>query len=296
MQKIGFIGLGIMGKPMAKNLLKAGYSLTVYDIVDASVQELKAAGATAAATCKEVAETSDLVITMLPNSPHVMQAVCGENGVLEGAKPGTILVDMSSIAPIASQKIEKECAQKGVKMLDAPVSGGEPKAVDGTLSIMVGGEQAIFDKVQDILKVMGGSVTLCGDIGAGNTTKLANQIVVAINIAGLSEALVLGKKAGVSPEAIYKAIRGGLAGSTVMDAKAPMMLSGNFAPGFRINLHIKDLGNVIDTGHEVGAPLPLSTSVMEMMQWLKANGKDTLDHSALVQYYEYLAETDVRSE
>ena len=179
-------------------------------------------------------------------------------------------------------------------MLDAPVSGGEPKAIDGTLAIMVGGKQELFDKVKDILAVMGASVTLCGGIGAGNTTKLANQIIVAANIAAVGEALILGKKAGVEPEAIYKAIRGGLAGSTVMDAKAPMMMDGNFKPGFRINLHIKDLTNALDTGHDVGAPLPLTAAVMEMMQWLKASGYEGEDHSSLVRYYEYLSKADVR--
>ena len=292
--KIGFIGLGIMGRPMSKNLIKAGYSLTVYDVDTAGVQELAAAGAKAAKSSAEVAANSDIVITMLPNSPHVKTAVCGEGGVLEGAKAGLILVDMSSIAPLASKEIAEACTQKGVKMLDAPVSGGEPKAVEATLSIMVGGDSQVFEQVKEILSKMGSSVTLCGEIGAGNTTKLANQIVVAVNIAALGEALVLGKKAGVEPEAIYNAIRGGLAGSTVMDAKAPMMLEGNFNPGFRIALHIKDLNNVIDTGHGVGSPLPLTNAVMEMMQWLKANGKDALDHSALVQYYENLAGTDVR--
>lgn len=292
--RIGFIGLGIMGKPMAKNLIKAGYDLKVYDIITASVDEVVAAGATRGENNADVAKDSEIVITMLPNSPHVKTAVLGENGILEGAKPGTILVDMSSINPIASKEICAEMEKKGCFMLDAPVSGGEPKAIDGTLAIMVGGKQELFDKVKDILAVMGASVTLCGDIGAGNTTKLANQIIVAANIAAVGEALILGKKAGVEPEAIYKAIRGGLAGSTVMDAKAPMMMDGNFKPGFRINLHIKDLTNALDTGHDVGAPLPLTAAVMEMMQWLKASGYEGEDHSSLVRYYEYLSKDDVR--
>ncbi len=292
--RIGFIGLGIMGKPMAKNLIKAGYDLKVYDIMAAAVDEIVAAGATRGENNADVAKDSDIIITMLPNSPHVKTAVLGENGILEGAKPGTILVDMSSINPIASKEICAEVEKKGCYMLDAPVSGGEPKAIDGTLAIMVGGKQELFDKVKDILAVMGASVTLCGGIGAGNTTKLANQIIVAANIAAVGEALVLGKKAGVEPEAIYKAIRGGLAGSTVMDAKAPMMMDGNFKPGFRINLHIKDLTNALDTGHDVGAPLPLTAAVMEMMQWLKASGYECEDHSSLVRYYEYLSKDDVR--
>ncbi len=292
--RVGFIGLGIMGKPMAKNLIKAGYELKVYDIMTAAVDEVVAAGAKRGENNADVARDSEVVITMLPNSPHVKTAVLGENGVLDGAKPGTILVDMSSINPIASQEICAEVEKKGCFMLDAPVSGGEPKAIDGTLAIMVGGKQELFDQVKDILAVMGASVTLCGNIGAGNTTKLANQIIVAANIAAVGEALVLGKKAGVEPEAIYKAIRGGLAGSTVMDAKAPMMMDGNFKPGFRINLHIKDLTNALDTGHDVGAPLPLTAAVMEMMQWLKASGYEGEDHSSLVRYYEYLSKADVR--
>lgn len=287
--KIGFIGLGIMGKPMAKNLIKAGYDLKVHDILDAAVEEVVSAGAKRGLNGADVAKESDIVITMLPNSPHVKQAVLGKEGVIEGARPGTILVDMSSISPIASREICSEMEKRGCFMLDAPVSGGEPKAIDGTLAIMVGGRQDIFDKVKDILGFMGSSVTLCGGIGAGNTTKLANQIIVAANIAALGEALILGKKAGVDPEAIFKAIRGGLAGSTVMDAKAPMMIAGNFKPGFRINLHIKDLLNALDTGHDVGAPLPLTSMVMEMMQWLKASGYETEDHSSLVRYYEYLS-------
>lgn len=293
--KIGFSGLGIMGKPMAKNLLKAGHSLTVYDIAAGPVAELTAAGATAAQSNADAARGSELIITMLPNSPHVREAVLGENGVLEGMDNGAILVDMSSISPIASREICAAVEQKGCFMLDAPVSGGEPKAIEGTLAVMVGGRQDIFDRLKDVLGVMGASVTRCGDIGAGNTTKLANQIIVAANIAALGEALVMGKKAGVEPEDIFKAIRGGLAGSTVMDAKAPMMLEGRFAPGFRIQLHIKDLANALDTGHSVGAPLPLTASVMEMMQWLKASGYEAEDHSALVRYFEHLARIDIRS-
>ncbi len=294
MEKIGFIGLGIMGKPMSRNLLKAGYELTVYNTSEAAVREIAACGAKPAANASEVAQNSDVVITMVPNSPQVKQAVLGKNGVLEGARPGTIIVDMSSINPIASREICAEAEKHGCEMIDAPVSGGEPKAIDGTLSIMCGGKREVFDRVKGILGVMGSSVTYCGGIGAGNTTKLANQIIVAVNIAALSEALTLGGKAGVDPEAIFQAIRGGLAGSTVMEAKAPMILSGDFKPGFRIALHIKDLNNVLEAGHNVGAPLPLTASVMEMMQWLRAQGLDTLDHSAIVKYYEYLAGTEVR--
>jgi 2-hydroxy-3-oxopropionate reductase len=292
--KIGFIGLGIMGKPMAKNLLKAGYSLVVNDINKEAVAEVVASGATEAASAKEVAQQSDVVITMLPNSPHVQTVVLGEGGVIEGAKEGLIVVDMSSISPIVSREVAAELAKKGVVMLDAPVSGGEPKAIDGTLAIMVGGPEETFKVVEPILQVMGSSVTLVGEIGSGNTTKLANQIMVAANIAGMSEALVLATKANVDPEKVFKAIRGGLAGSTVLDAKAPLVLEGNFKPGFRIDLHIKDLQNAIDTASSVKTPTPISNSVIEMMRALSSDGKGSDDHGGLVQWYEKEAGIKVR--
>lgn len=292
--KIGFIGLGIMGKPMSKNLLKKGYDLTVCDVVPAAVEEVVACGAKSASTPKEVAAVTDIIITMLPNSPQVKQVVLGENGVIEGARPGTIIVDMSSIAPLVSREVAEKLASIGVEMLDAPVSGGEPKAIDGTLSVMVGGKQDVFDKCYDILKAMAGSVVLTGSIGAGNVTKLANQIIVALNIAAMSEALVLATKTGVEPELVYQAIRGGLAGSTVLDAKAPLVMDRKFAPGFRINLHIKDLMNVLDTAHEVGVPLPLTASVMEMMQALKVDGMGDCDHGSLIRHYEKLAQIEVK--
>jgi 2-hydroxy-3-oxopropionate reductase len=291
---IGFIGLGIMGKPMAKNLLKAGYSLLVYDVVAASVTELVNAGAKAGSSPKDVASQCDIVVTMLPNSPHVKTVVLGGNGVIDGAKPGTIVVDMSSIAPLASREIAEALAKKGIEMLDAPVSGGEPKAIDGTLSVMVGGKQAIFDKVKDLLLKMAGSVVLCGDIGAGNVTKLANQVIVALNIAAMSEAFVLATKAGVDPEKVFDAIKGGLAGSTVLNAKAPMVLAGNYKPGFRIELHIKDLQNALDTAHGTGTPVPLTSQVMEFMQAMKVDGKAGEDHGGLIQFYEKMAGIKVR--
>ncbi|WP_305074649.1 2-hydroxy-3-oxopropionate reductase [Propionivibrio sp.] len=291
--KIGFIGLGIMGRPMAKNLLKAGYSLVVYDIFAPS-GDLVALGAEAAASNKDVAARSDVIITMLPNSPHVREAVLGENGVLDGAKAGTILVDMSSIAPAASQEICAAAKAKGVVMLDAPVSGGEPKAIDGTLAIMVGGDEAAFATVKPILEKMGSSVVRVGDIGAGNVTKLANQIVVALNIAAVSEAFVLATKAGVNPQAVFDAIKGGLAGSTVMNAKVPMILDGNFKPGFRIELHIKDLQNALDTAHDLHVPVPLTAGIMEIMQALKIDEMGACDHSAVVRHYEKLAKVEVR--
>jgi 2-hydroxy-3-oxopropionate reductase len=292
--KIGFIGLGIMGKHMSKNLLKAGYDLVVCDVVQAAVQEAVAAGAKAGATPKDVAEQSDIIITMLPNSPQVKQVVLGEDGVIKGAKKGAVVVDMSSIAPLVSREVAQKLAEKGIEMLDAPVSGGEPKAIDGTISVMVGGKKAVFDKCYPVMKAMAGSVVLTGDIGAGNITKLANQIIVAINIAAVSEAMVLASKAGVEPELVYQAIRGGLAGSTVLDAKAPLMMDRKFNPGFRINLHIKDLNNVLETSHEIGVPLPLTAAVMEMMQALKVDGMGDADHGSLVRYYEKMANTEVK--
>ncbi|MCD8349512.1 MAG: 2-hydroxy-3-oxopropionate reductase [Planctomycetaceae bacterium] len=292
--KIGFIGLGIMGKPMVLNLLKAGHEIVALDHHQENIDIVVKAGAKAAATPTLVAAASDLVITMLPNSPQVKTAVLDEDGVLAGAKPGMILIDMSSIAPLASQEIEKACAAKGVKMLDAPVSGGEPKAIDGSLSIMVGGDKAVFDQVKDdVLLKVGASAVYCGTIGAGNTTKLANQVIVAANIAAVAEALTLAKKAGVDPQLVFEAIRGGLAGSTVMNAKAPMMIASDFTPGFRINLHIKDLQNAIDTGHDVGSPLPLSAQVMEMFQTLRADGAGADDHSALAKWYAKVSGTKI---
>jgi 2-hydroxy-3-oxopropionate reductase len=282
-----------MGKPMVKNLLKAGHELVVYDIVDTCVNEAVKAGAKAAVSSKEVAECCTLIITMLPNGPDVKEVVCGKNGILEGVKEGSVIVDMSSIAPGVAQEIYKTCAEKGVKMLDAPVSGGEPKAIDGTLSIMVGGEKAVFDEVYDILMTMGASAVLCGSIGAGNTTKLANQIIVALNIAAVSEALTLSTKAGLEPEKVFDAIKGGLAGSTVMNAKLPMMIAGNINPGFKIDLHIKDLDNALDTAHEIGSPLPFTAQVMEIMQNLSAEGLGQKDHSAIAKYYEKLCGTSI---
>ena len=285
--KIGLIGLGIMGKPMAKNLLKAGYELVVNDRNQASIDEVVAAGASYA-TQAEIGESCDVVLTMLPNSPQVKEVMLGDDGVAAHMKAGSTFIDMSSINPVASKEIAAVLEAKGIDMLDAPVSGGEPKAIDGTLSFMVGGKQEVFDKYKDLLGAMGASVVRCGDVGAGNTTKLANQIIVACNIQALAEALTLAQKAGVDPELVFQAIRGGLAGSTVMEAKAPMMIAGNDKPGFKIDLHIKDLNNALDCAHAVGSPLPMTASVQEVLQWLHNNGKGQADHSAIAQYYEKL--------
>jgi len=293
-EQIGFVGLGIMGKPMARNLMQAGYALTVYDIVGEPVEELATEGAKPAASSAEVAATTDKIITMLPDSADSERAILGPNGVLEGAKPGSIVIDMSSISPIVSQKIAAECARQGVAMLDAPVSGGEPGAINGTLAIMVGGPQEIFDQCVDLLRVMGGNVALTGEVGAGNTTKLANQIIVALNITALSEALVLAQKAGVDPEKVFQAIRGGLAGSAVMEAKGPMMLDRNFQAGFRIRLHQKDLRNVLQAAQELNVPLPATALVQQMLGALVNAGESEADHSAILHFVENLADIEVK--
>ena len=286
--KIGFIGLGIMGKPMAKNLLKGGYTdLLVNNRSQAPVEELVACGAKAA-TKEEIGRECDVVFTMLPNSPQVKEVMLGEDGVAQYMKAGAILIDMSSINPVASKEIAAALEERGVEMLDAPVSGGEPKAIDGTLSFMVGGKQELFDQYKPVLESMGASVVRCGEIGAGNTTKLANQIIVACNIQALAEALTLAKKAGVDPQLVFEAIRGGLAGSTVMNAKAPMMIEGNDKPGFKIDLHIKDLNNALDCAHSVGAPVPMTAAVQEVLQWMHSHEGGQKDHSAIAQYYEFL--------
>lgn len=289
--KIGFIGLGIMGRPMAANLLKAGYEVVVRNRSAAAEEELRALGATVAGSPREVAAQSDVVITMLPNSPDVRLVCLGEGGIIEAAREGLVVVDMSSIAPTAAREVGEALAAKGVTMLDAPVSGGEPGAVAGTLSIMAGGDRATFDRVRDVLLAMGRSAAYVGPLGAGNIAKLANQTVVAVNIAVLGEALVLARLSGVDPAAVLEAIKGGLAGSNVMNAKGPMILGGDFRPGFRVDLHVKDLDNVLATGHGVHAPLPLTAAVREMLSSLGADGHGSDDHSALVTYFEKLGNT-----
>lgn len=286
--KIAFIGLGIMGKPMALNLLKAGHELRVFDFNKAAVEEVKAAGAVACESSVATVEGVDAVITMLPNSPHVKSVMLENDKVAEHMPKTATFIDCSSISPIASREIAEELSKLGIDMLDAPVSGGQPKAVDGTLAFMVGGKQETFDKFKDVLAAMGSSVVLCGNVGAGNVTKLCNQTIVAVNIAVLAEALQMGQMCGVEPQKIFEAIKGGLAGSTVMNAKAPMMMDQNFKPGFRIDLHIKDLNNVVDAAKAVDAPIPLTQSVLEMMKILHKDGDGVCDHSALLKYYQKL--------
>lgn len=291
---IGFIGLGIMGKPMASNLLGAGYSLRVYDINSEAVEGLTKKGATACKSIAEVAAACSTIITMLPNSPHVKQVVLGEGGVIHHAAPGTLVVDMSSIAPDSSKEIDAALREQGMRMLDAPVSGGEPKAQDGSLAIMVGGAQSDFEEAKPLFDILGGSAMLIGPIGSGNTCKLTNQIIVALNIAALAEGLLLAQKAGADVQKVFEAIKGGLAGSTVMNAKAPMMIDGNYTPGFKIDLHIKDLNNALETAQTSGAPLPLTAEVMQILQAVKLDGEGQSDHSALVKYYEKIGNTKIR--
>jgi len=288
---IGFIGLGIMGRPMAKNLLKAGYSPSVYDINADAVKEVAADGAKACSSIAEAVRDSQIIITMLPDSPQVEDVILGEGGVCDNAKPGALVVDMSSIAPQSAIKVAAALGEKGVRMIDAPVSGGEPKAIDGTLAIMVGGKQADFDEAMPLFDVLGGSALLVGEIGSGNICKLTNQMIVAINIAALSEGLFLAKKAGADPAKVFEAIKGGLAGSTVMNAKAPMMLDGNFTPGFKIDLHIKDITNAMQTAQANNMPIPLTATTMQFMQAIKLDGLGQSDHSALAKFYEKISGT-----
>ena len=293
-KKIGFIGLGIMGKPMALNLINAGHTLTVNDLNQAAVKTLVDAGATAAKSAKEVAENSEVIITMLPASKHVQFVVQGENGILAGAKKGSIIIDMSSITPTVSKALAEEAAEKGVGFLDAPVSGGETGAINGTLAIMVGGKEDIFESAKPVLYDMGKAVTLVGDSGCGVTAKLANQIIVNLNIAAMSEALVLAAKAGIDIDKMYQAIRGGLAGSAVLDAKVPLILERNFVPGGTMAINMKDITNVMDTAHDIDVPLPLSSHLLEIFHALKADGKIMDDHGGIVQYYEKLANVEVK--
>ncbi|WP_340016498.1 2-hydroxy-3-oxopropionate reductase [Paenibacillus sp. FSL K6-1318] len=292
-KRIGFIGLGIMGRPMSLNLIRAGYDVSVYDINQTAVMSLADAGARGAASPKEVAEHSDVIFTMLPNSEHVRTVITSEQGVLAGANTGSIIIDMSSISPVVSKELAQLVSKSGLYMLDAPVSGGEPKAIDGTLAIMVGGNEMIFESVKEVLQVVGQDVTRVGDNGSGATAKLANQIIVNLNIAAMSEALVFAAKAGIDVEKMYQAIRSGLAGSAVLDAKVPLILDRNFVAGGRIDINLKDMTNVMETAHDIGVPLPLSSQLLEIFHALKIDGKAADDHGGIVQYFEKLAGVEV---
>ncbi len=292
---IGFIGLGIMGRPMARNLLKAGHALVVHNRSQGAVQELVGLGAKAADSPAAVARAAgDLIITMLPNSPDVEQVALGPRGLAEAVRAGQILADMSTISPIVSQKVGAALAARGVRMLDAPVSGGEKGAIDGTLSIMVGGEPAVFQAVLPVFQAMGKTITHLGALGAGGFTKLANQIIVAVNLTALAEALTLAAKAGLDIELTLKALGGGLAGSRCLDQKTPNYLAHEFKPGFKIDLHYKDLGLIDDAARALGVPLPTTAVVRELFSTARAHGRGGLDHSGILTVVEDLAKVQVK--
>jgi 2-hydroxy-3-oxopropionate reductase len=291
----GFVGLGIMGRPMLNNLLKAGHTVVAYGRNAAKLDACVSDGAQRGASNSDVGARASIVITMLPDGPDVEEVVLGANGILAGSKPGSLIVDMSSINPLVSQQIAAACAAKGVDFLDAPVSGGEPKAIEGTLAIMVGGSEEVFRKAEPLLKCMGSSVTLTGPVGAGNTTKLANQIMVACNIAAMGEALALATRCGLNPEVVVNAIKGGLAGSAVLNAKAPMLIARNFKPGFKIRLHQKDLRNALQTAETNRVFLPITALVQQMLSSLIADGKGELDHSAIATFVEEASHIEVKS-
>ena len=291
----GFIGLGIMGKPMAKNLLKAGFPVVVYDRSKGPVEELVKEGAISADSAKGVAERAGMIITMLPDSPDVREVILGKNGVIEGVKVGSVVIDMSSINPLVTQEIARRLKEKGVQMLDAPVSGGETGAIQGTLAIMVGGEKKVFEDCLEIFRAVGKNIVHVGGIGAGGYVKLVNQIIVAFNIAAVGEAFSLGVKAGLDPKVIYQAIRGGLAGSQILESKAPMIFGRNFKPGFKVKLHLKDLNNALSTAKALGVPLPFSSLVQQIFISLMAEGRGEEDHSALATFFEKIARVEIKS-
>lgn len=293
MERIGFIGLGIMGAPMAENLLKAGVSLAVYDLNPKAVARLTAQGAQSMAP-QELGKTCDIVFTILPNG-GIVDSVLFDNGVVTAMAPGSLVVDMSSVTPAESRSFHQRLAQRNIGFLDAPVSGGEPKAIDGTLAFMVGGEQAQFQRAEPFFQAMGDSWLLVGGPGCGSITKLSNQVIVNLTIAAVSEALVLATKAGADPEKVFLAIRGGLAGSQVLEAKAPMMLARNVTPGGKISINLKDIKNVMSSAHAMDVPLPMTAQLLEIMQSLKVSGHLEEDHSAIIRYFEGLAGVEVRS-
>ena len=288
MCKVGFVGLGIMGAPMSRNLMKAGYSVMVFNRSRAPMEAAAADGAEMADSLAHLASECGIIFTMLPNSPQVKEVILGEGGLASAAKPGTLFIDMTSGAPGDSKEIYAALKEKELHIIDAPVSGGEPMAIAGTLAIMVGGDKADFERALPYLKAVGKTATWVGPIGSGNTCKLTNQVIVAVNIAALAEGLMLAEKAGADTQLVFEAIKGGLAGSNVMNAKAPMMLADNYKPGFKIDLHIKDLTNAMNAGALFDAPLPLTEQMLEIMKKLSAGGDGSSDHSAVAKYYESL--------
>ena len=293
MERIGFIGLGIMGRPMAKNLLSSGTQITVFDVNQQSVAEMRDCGAEVSSPAT-IGGSCDIIFMILPDGNTVSDVLFGDNGVAATVCPGTLVVDMSSVTPNESKNCAKRLGALGASFMDCPVSGGEPKALDGTLAFMCGGSVDDYTRTKPYLDIMGDSHTLVGDIGAGSVAKLANQIIVNMTIAAISEALTLATKAGVDPEAVYNAIRGGLAGSTVLDAKAPMMLRRDFKPGGKVSVNHKDIRNVMNSAHELDVPLPLTAQLFEIFQCLKVAGKMNEDHSSIVKFYETIAGVEVR--
>jgi len=295
MSKVGFVGLGIMGKPMVLNLLKAGIETTVYDINPAAVDALKEAGAKGAVSPKELAGGNDVIITMVPNAKIVGILLEGPEGILAGVKPGTVIVDMSSVSPVDSKHFAELAKSKQCPFLDSPVSGGEPGAINATLAFMVGGDEAVVEQIRDVYEAMGTSITVVGPNGSGSVAKLANQIMVNLNIAAVSEALILAQKAGADPKKVYEAVRGGLAGSTVLDAKAPMMFNRNFKPGGTLAINLKDITNVMDTAKSLEVPLILTSQLQQIMLSLKSDGHIMDDHSGIVQFYEKISGVEVKT-
>jgi 2-hydroxy-3-oxopropionate reductase len=290
---VGFIGLGVMGKPMAKNLLKAGYPLTVYDISRPPVEELVQDGAVRASSVNEVARRSNAVITMLPGPSTVEQVVLGPNGVLDGASEGSVIIDMTASTPSLARRISEQAGKKHIETLDAPVSGAEQAAIQGTLSIMVGGKRSVFQECEGILGAMGKNVVRVGDSGAGQATKLANQIIVAVNLAALSEALIFAKKVGVRPDLVCEAVKHGLGGSAVLDTKGPRILSRDFVGGGKLKYHMEQLSWVLEESGKLGIPLIMTALVQQAIIELCNQGKGDLDHSVIVNFFERLANVEI---
>jgi 2-hydroxy-3-oxopropionate reductase len=292
-ERVGFVGLGIMGKPMAKNLMDAGHELTVHNRSPEKAKELGEAGATMAKSPKEVAEISDIIITMLPDSPQVREVVAAEGGILEGITEGSLVIDMSTISPVVTEELSEAVKEEGASMLDAPVSGGDVGAIEGTLSIMVGGAEADFRRAKPLFEAMGKTITHVGPVGAGQVTKAANQVVVALTIEAVSEALVLGSAGGVAPEKVLEVLSGGLAANKVMEVKREKFLSHEFEPGFRSELHHKDLGIALAAGREYGVVLPVTAIVDQMLLAMRKKGWGGEDHSALLRVIEDLSQREI---
>ncbi len=289
MLKVGYIGLGLMGKPMARNILKAGFPLVVHNRSRAAVDELVAEGATAAWTPAEVARQADVVITNLPDSPDVELVALGENGIIEGAHEGLIFIDNSTIKPATARKIASALAEKGVSALDAPVSGGDIGAINGTLTIMLGGEEAALQKAMPVLEAMGKSITLVGDAGAGQIAKVCNQIMVAAQMVGMAELLIVAQKAGADPQKVVQAIKGGAAQCWALDIKPPRLFDGNRQPGFKAYMQAKDLNIVLDTAREYGVPVPGTAANTQLFSAMLEMGMGDLDNSAVIGVIEALA-------